>query len=232
MFHARRLDTMRTGIVCSLVLAFLALVASGLYADLPLMLAALAHVQWGVLLLLLSLTLCDDGVRFARWQNYLRRLQMALEWRTSVLMFLSSLARAMKPGKVGALLTPYLLKRSTGEPISRTAPISEAERLADGLAMLLLAASALVFYRFGGEILLALLIASLGLILLIRFYTLWFGLALGVGALLVLRLTQHRSLCAPETHEEEKALVYATSDSDATRNSTQGALSLSRDRHL
>jgi uncharacterized protein (TIRG00374 family) len=356
MLNASRFRTIRTGIVFSLVLAFLVLVAIGLYADFPRMLLALASFRWSFLPLILSLTLFNYCFRFVKWQYYLKRLQISLPRPTSFLIFLSGLSMAITPGKVGELLKSYLLKRSTGEPISRTAPIIMAERLSDGLAMLLLAATGLVFYRFGWEVLLGLLAVGLGVILLIqhralslrilavgerlpllsrlaqplrafyesayallgwrpllfaiaigflswsgeclalyfvflglgvpaspdlllkatfilavsslvgsasglpgglgtadgsllglirllvssssviggaatlliRFCTLWFGLALGVIALALLRLTQYKKLFAPEPYEEEKIYFQTVADTDAMQPEANGSCRLSR----
>src|SRR5260370_19271156 len=75
---------------------------------------------------------------------------------------------AITHGKVGELLKSYLLKRTTGEPISRTSPIIVAERLSDGLAMLLLARTGLVLYRFGWEVMLVLLVVGLTGIMVIQ----------------------------------------------------------------
>ena len=64
---------------------------------------------------------------------------------------------AITPGKVGELLKSYLLKRSTGEPVSRTSPIIMSERLTDGVAMIALSSTGLVLYRYGWELLAGLL---------------------------------------------------------------------------
>ena len=163
-----RSQNIRNGIIFSLVLAFIVLVAIGLYADFPHMLVALAHFRWAFLPLILGLTLFNYCFRFLKWQYYLRRLKIRLAAWPSFLIFLSGLSMAITPGKVGELLKSYLLKRSTGEPISRTSPIIVAERLSDGLAMLLLASTGLVLYRFGWGVLLFLLVVGLGAILVIQ----------------------------------------------------------------
>ena len=59
----------------------------------------------------------------------------------------------MTPGKVGELLKSYLLKQIRGTPISTSAPIVMAERLTDGLAMLVLASVGLVLFDYGTPIL-------------------------------------------------------------------------------
>jgi len=150
------------------VLAFAVMVAIALYADAPRMLRALASFRWEYLPLILGLTLFNYFWRFIKWQYYLRRLEVKISWRKSLLIFISGLSMAITPGKVGELLKSYLLKRSTGAPISRTSPVIVAERLTDGIAMLGLAATGLVLYRFGWELLLALLVIVVVGILVIQ----------------------------------------------------------------
>lgn len=147
---------LRTGIILSLLLAFTVMVGIALYGDLPHMVTVLAHFRWAFLPVILGMTLYNYFWRFLKWHYYLRRLSIRLDWRKSLLIFLSGLSMAITPGKVGELLKSYLLKRSTGEPISRTSPIIMSERLTDGIAMILLAAAGLALYRFGLELLAAL----------------------------------------------------------------------------
>ncbi len=158
----------RTGIIFSLVLAFVVTTAIALYADLPQMIRALARFRWEFLPIILALTLFNYICRFFKWQYYLKRLKIAVPWVKSFLIFISGLSMAITPGKVGELLKSYLLKRSTGAPISYTSPVIMAERLSDGIAMLLLAATGLVLYRFGWELLLVLLIVGLTGIMIIQ----------------------------------------------------------------
>jgi glycosyltransferase 2 family protein len=114
------------------------------------------------------LTLFNYMCRFFKWQYYLRRLDINIPWLTSLLIFLSGLSMAITPGKVGELLKSYLLKRETGAPISYTSPVIVAERLTDGIAMVILASLGLVLYRFGWGLLLLLLVVVLAGILLIQ----------------------------------------------------------------
>ncbi len=152
---------MRAGIVFSLILACIVIVAIALYADAPRLILVLAQFHWVYLPLILALVLFNYLGRFIKWQYYLRRLQIRLSWRTSLLIFLSGLSMAITPGKVGELLKSYQLKRSTGAAISRTVPIILAERLTDGIAMLMLASTGLVIYGLGWGPALVLLIIIL-----------------------------------------------------------------------
>jgi len=159
---------LRSSVVFSLVLAFAVFVAVALYADAPRLVAALVHFRWEYLPLILALTLFNYSWRFVKWQYYLKRLEVSLHWSKSLLIFVSGLSMAITPAKVGELLKSYLLKRETGAAISHTSPIILAERLTDGIAMLVLASAGLALYRFGWEILLLLLLLGLAGILLVQ----------------------------------------------------------------
>jgi glycosyltransferase 2 family protein len=152
---------LRTGIVFSLVLAFIVLVAVALYADIPRLIVALFGFRWEYLPLILGLTLFNYLWRFVKWQYYLKRLRIGVSSTKSLLIFVCGLSMAITPGKVGELLKSYLLKRETRAAISRTSPTIVAERLTDGIAMLILASTGLVLYRFGWEVLLLLLLLGL-----------------------------------------------------------------------
>lgn len=158
----------KTGIASSLVLAIIVMTAIALYADLPQMVKALVNFRWNFLPLILGLTLFNYFWRYIKWQYYLRQLEIHIHWLKSLLIFLSGLSMAITPGKVGELLKSYLLKSTTGVPVSRTSPIIVAERLTDGIAMIGLALAGLILYRSGWELLLALFIPGIAVILIIQ----------------------------------------------------------------
>ncbi len=161
----------RTGIVFSLVLAALVMAAIALYADLPVMLKALADFRWQFLPLILGLTLFNYLGRFIKWQYYLGRLDIHdihVPWFRSLIIFLSGLSMAITPGKIGELLKSYLLKSAIDIPISRSSPIIVAERLTDGIAMICLAMIGLILYRSGWEVMLTLSVLGMAAVLLIQ----------------------------------------------------------------
>ncbi len=161
-------NKLRTGLIFSLALAVIVMAAIALYGDLPQLITALAHFRWAFLPIILGLTLFNYFGRFLKWQYYLKRLTITIHWRKSLLIFISGLSMAITPGKVGELLKSYLLKRSTGEPVSRTSPIIVAERLTDGIAMIALSATGLALYRYGWELLAGLLVAVAGGLVVIQ----------------------------------------------------------------
>src|SRR5262249_30736530 len=87
----------------------------------------------------------------------------------SGLLFTSGMVMAVTPGKVGEVLKSYLLKRINGTPISASAPIVLAERLTDGLSMLLLMGLGLTLYAPARPALCVLLGFSLAGIGLLQF---------------------------------------------------------------
>ena len=58
----------------------------------------------------------------------------------------------LTPAKIGEWLKSYLLRDLAGVPVSRSAPVILAERMTDGIAMVLLATAGLVIYDIGREI--------------------------------------------------------------------------------
>lgn len=159
----------RTKVVISLVFGLVVVAAISFYADLPRLFQALRVFPWGLLPAILGLTLLNYGLRFIKWDYYLHCLRLRVPRGVSLKIFVAGLSMAITPGKVGELLKPYLIKRYNGMPMSRTAPVIVAERLTDGLAMLVLAAGGLALYGIGWQGLLAILVAALALIGVIQY---------------------------------------------------------------
>jgi len=120
------------------------------WGDAPAVLSALRSFPPVFIVPVLTLTLWNYALRWLRWQYYLRILGVSGVGRIdSALVFLSGFAMGLTPGKSGELSKSYWLRELGGAPFARTAPIVFAERLVDGIAMLLLAATGLVTFRFG-----------------------------------------------------------------------------------
>jgi uncharacterized protein (TIRG00374 family) len=85
----------------------------------------------------LSLSLCNYGLRFCRWQAYLRALDHPVPWWPSLRIYVAGFALTTTPGKAGEALRGVLLKRlGIPYPVSLAAFVSE--RLSDLLAIILL----------------------------------------------------------------------------------------------
>ncbi|HVB65570.1 MAG TPA: lysylphosphatidylglycerol synthase transmembrane domain-containing protein [Nitrolancea sp.] len=132
-------------------------------------LQSLKTFAWRLVPLILALSLSNYLLRFIKWHLYLHWVESgAMSKLTSLLIFMSGLSMAITPGKVGEFLKPYLVRRVNGAAISVTAPIVVAERLTDGIAILVLAALGLLQIRHGWMLLVALGILFVTFTLLIQ----------------------------------------------------------------
>ncbi|MEO8213224.1 MAG: lysylphosphatidylglycerol synthase transmembrane domain-containing protein [Myxococcales bacterium] len=100
---------------------------------------ALARFYWPAALAAAALAAGNYGLRWVRWEFYLRRLKIRISTADSVLVFLAGFALTVTPGKLGEAVKALLLRQSHGIPAARTAPIVIAERITDLIALLLLA---------------------------------------------------------------------------------------------
>ena len=93
----------------------------------------------------LGMSLLNYGLRFLRWQGYLRALGHRLAWRPSFAIYLAGFALSATPGKIGETIRSGLLKRH-GVPYSPSLAALLSERLSDLLAITALAAIGLGHY--------------------------------------------------------------------------------------
>jgi uncharacterized protein (TIRG00374 family) len=137
-----------------LLLALVVLVALTLHGDSTAVLAALAGLQWKVLLSACGLALGNYVLRFVRWEYFLRRVGVTGIRRTeSALVFVAGFVLSITPGKVGELVKCYLLHRSEGVAVESTAPVVIAERLTDFIAVILLCVGGAVATEHGAHVL-------------------------------------------------------------------------------
>lgn len=140
---------LRRSILISALLGLLVAVVLGLVSDFRAVSASLGGFAWSALPAVLGFTLLNYVLRWLKWDYYLRITGMGRgvgRW-DSVLLFTSGMVMAVTPAKVGEVLKSALLKRINGTPVSASAPIVLAERVTDGLAMLLLMAVGLTLYE-------------------------------------------------------------------------------------
>ena len=110
--------------------------------------------------LILILAPLNYLLRFVKWNYYLKVSGLNPDPVVNRYIFLSGLSMTITPGKVGELIKCYLLKEHIGAPVSASSPIVMAERITDGIAMVILAAIGSLAYTYGGY---ALLVSTLAL---------------------------------------------------------------------
>jgi glycosyltransferase 2 family protein len=148
-----------------MLLAVLVLAALAIYADLQALSHALVVFNWWMLVPVLGLTAVSLATRFLKWHYYLRTLGIHnVTPANSGAIFLSNYLLILTPGKVGGLLKSYFLKRSNDVPVARSLPIVLAERLTDGVAMVMMTTVALALYPAAWPVVAAVL---LGLVLVV-----------------------------------------------------------------
>jgi uncharacterized protein (TIRG00374 family) len=141
------LDKLRGRLLVSLVLGALVFIGLSAYADFSEVIDGLSRFRWEYLPAVLGLTTVNYGLRFLKWQYYLKTIGVeGFPARQSALIYFSGLGMVVTPGKVGEWLKCYLLRELHGTPFSRSAPIVIAERLTDSLGLVVLGAAGLVVF--------------------------------------------------------------------------------------
>ena len=165
------LTQLRNKIIVSVLLGLAVVIILGLAGDIRQVGQSFSRFEWAMLPAILGFTLLNYGLRWLKWDYYLRRMGMhrGVGRGDSALLFTSGMVMAVTPGKVGEVLKSYLLKRINGTAISASAPIVLAERLTDGLAMLLLMAFGLTLYAPARPAFFALLALSLAGLVALQF---------------------------------------------------------------
>ena len=79
-------------------------------------------------------------------------------------IFFGGMAMTITPGKVGEWVKSYLLSQRHGVPFAVSAPIILAERLTDGVAMLLLALGGLLLYGYARELIVLIALGAVALV--------------------------------------------------------------------
>lgn len=134
-------------IAAGLTLGLVVMVSTALLADIRAIGQALHDFHWPYLPLVLGLTLVNYALRFHKWDYYIRLVGARhLDWRRSLQLFVAGMPLALSPGKMAEPIKAIWLNHYTGVPVSRGISVVGAERISDGLALLLLSALGVVAY--------------------------------------------------------------------------------------
>ena len=133
--------------------AVLFLTASAIFADLDRVIELLRGISFQWLSLIILAVLFNYALRFAKWNWFLRLLNIRVPLKLNLWVFFSAFAVVLSPAKLGELVKSLLLKNRLGIPISTTAPIIMAERLTDLIGLLILCAIGFSQFAYGGKML-------------------------------------------------------------------------------
>lgn len=106
---------------------------------------AVTRVGIGGIAIALLMSLANYGLRFLRWQAYLKVLEHPVPWLPSLRIYLAGFALTTTPGKAGEALRGVLLK-PWAVPYSKSFAAFFSERLSDLLAVVVLTLFGLTLY--------------------------------------------------------------------------------------
>ncbi len=126
-------------LVWGLAIAVVLYLVGSVYAGIGEVGAALATFAWWLMVPVLLLVLTNYFLRFLKWHYFVGRLGIHVPLWDNLVIFGAGLAMVISPGKAGEVLKPYLVRARTGANMALSIPALVAERLTDGIAMLILA---------------------------------------------------------------------------------------------
>lgn len=163
---------MNTKRVLAVVLAVALLYgAIALLGDVRALRATLSGYAWWTFAASLALSLGNYGLRFFKWDFYLRRLGIRdVPWGESFCIYVAGFAMSVTPAKAGEVFKSALLASARGYPIARTAPIVVADRLTDLISLIAMVALGGLLFPGGWIVALAAssLVVGLMLFVLVR----------------------------------------------------------------
>jgi len=141
------MDSLRRRLLAGLVLGFVVALGLALFSDIRQVGFHLAAFSWSLAPLILAGTLFNYSLRFIKWHFYLGLIGAHnLSPQKSAQLFTAGFPLAVTPGKVGEALKGVWLNRETGIPVARGVTVVVAERISDGLAVLLLSTLGVIAY--------------------------------------------------------------------------------------
>jgi uncharacterized protein (TIRG00374 family) len=140
--------SLRRRLLTGLVLGFIVILGLALFSDIRQVGSHLAAFTWALTPLILAGTLFNYSLRFIKWHFYLGQIgAQNLSLLKSAQLFVAGFPLAVTPGKAGEAMKGVWLNRETGIPVARGVTVVLAERISDGLAVLLLSTLGVVAYR-------------------------------------------------------------------------------------
>ncbi|MCC7450848.1 MAG: flippase-like domain-containing protein [Anaerolineae bacterium] len=110
-----------------------------LFSDVNQLLTYAQRFPWWVMGLVIGLRMVNWLLRFIKWHFYLWLVGAKdVSVPDSAAIFVTGFTLSASPGKAAEFLKSFILKNLYGVPVATTFPVVAAERLSDGIAVLLL----------------------------------------------------------------------------------------------
>lgn len=134
-------------LIPGLIFGFLVFIILILMGDIQQVSGKVMGFKWVYFPLVLLLTLFNYILRFFKWHFYLGLVGVNnYPLLKSARLFLAGFPLAVTPGKVGEALKGVWLQKETGLPFSKGISVVLAERISDGLGVLLLSTLGVIAY--------------------------------------------------------------------------------------
>jgi uncharacterized protein (TIRG00374 family) len=134
-------------LIPGLALGFLVLVILSLLGDIQQVGSLILHFNWWIFPMALLCTLFNYSLRFLKWDFYLRQVGVKnFTWLESLRLFVAGFPLAMTPGKVGEVFKAVWINQRCELPVARGVSVVVAERISDGLAVLMLSTLGVLAY--------------------------------------------------------------------------------------
>lgn len=131
-----------------LALGFVVYIALAVLGDIRRVGDELAGFAWELVPLILACTLFNYLLRFIKWHYYLGLVGAdKISLKESARIFVAGFPLAVTPGKAGEALKGSWLNQTAGTPTTKGISVVLAERVSDGLAVLLLSLLGVLAYR-------------------------------------------------------------------------------------
>jgi uncharacterized protein (TIRG00374 family) len=170
--------TLTRRLIAGLLFGFLVVLVLTLLSDLKAVSQQIFEFRWTVYPAVLGLTLFNYLLRGAKFHYYLRQIGAKnIPIKESFRIFVAGFPLAVTPGKVGeALKGVWIHHKDPDITIARGVSVVVAERISDGLAVLLLSTSGVIAYPQYWPAFLAVLVLLLGIIVISQIRPLAFAL--------------------------------------------------------
>jgi uncharacterized protein (TIRG00374 family) len=164
-------------LIIGLLFGFLVVLGLTLLSDLRAVSQHIFEFRWALYPVVLGLTLFNYLLRGFKFHYYLRQVgAQHIPIKESFRIFVAGFPLAVTPGKVGeALKGVWIHHKAPAVTIARGVSVVVAERISDGLAVLLLSTLGVLAYPQYWPAFLAVLVILLGIIIIsqIRSFSLW-----------------------------------------------------------
>ncbi len=137
---------MRRRLLYGLLFGFLVLLALTLLSDVRQVGGQVRAFHWAYLPAILGLTLFNYLLRGVKFHYYLLQIGAHLSLGESFRIFVAGFPLAVTPGKAGEALKGVWIEQQSGVPAARGVAVVVAERISDGLAVLLLSTLGVIAY--------------------------------------------------------------------------------------